>query len=629
MIGRGLLMSLTLVSHAAAEGGGQPYTWDPLARVTRPAVPVVKNDAWVRNPIDAFLAAGHEARGLTPRPEAPKHVLLRRVYLDLIGLPPTREELHAFLNDTSSEAYDRVVDRLLADPRYGERWGRHWMDVWRYSDWAGWGQQVRDSQPHIWRWRDWIVESLNRDLPYDQMIVQMLAADELMPEDRDALRATGFLARNFKLLSREQWLQDTVDHTALAFLGLTVKCARCHDHLSDPISQREYYQLRAIFEPHHVRIDHVPGQLDTAKDGLPRVFDKDLAAGTYFYPRGDERAAVKDDPLSPGVPASLGGKLPIEEVKLPPTAHSPEKTEFVVELLLAASRKAIVESQSKLEAARNKGAAGELQLAELDVPLAEARHAALEATLRVERLEDQELRDQVEWEPAAREATARQRQAATLEARREVVAGEQSLRLAQAKREEAIKNSGEKPEDAKLKQAAEKASKDAGAAEKQLAEAREKLTKADAAAAEPASTEYVQRKQQTYPTTSTGRRLAFARSLYRQSGEPVDGAGGRESDLAAALRPGSGGKRERLRGRGQDAHTASTDRLAGVGTGVPSPIGRGDARLVDEASASADRDFGDLSPAFDGRHGQCGDRCRQSLCVAVPLSEIGGGSRAG
>src|SRR5262249_36162009 len=153
------------------------------------------------------------------RPESQRGVLLRRVYLDLIGLPPTRAELHAFLQDTSPNAYEKVVDRLLASPQYGERWGRHWMDVWRYSDWAGWNQQVRDSQPHIWRWRDWIIESLNADRGYDQMVREMLAADELYPTDTNALRATGYLVRNFKLLSRETWMQDTVNHTAQAFLG--------------------------------------------------------------------------------------------------------------------------------------------------------------------------------------------------------------------------------------------------------------------------------------------------------------------------------------------------------------------------------------------------------------------------
>jgi len=131
-------------------------------------VPKVKNTGWRRNPIDAFVAAGHEEQGVKPRPEAARAVLLRRVYLDLTGLPPTPDELHAFLDDTSADAYEKVVDKLLASPRYGERWGRHWMDVGRYSDWAGWGAQVRDSQPHIWHWRDWIVESLNADKGYDR-----------------------------------------------------------------------------------------------------------------------------------------------------------------------------------------------------------------------------------------------------------------------------------------------------------------------------------------------------------------------------------------------------------------------------------------------------------------------------
>src|SRR5262249_41563889 len=168
----------------------------------------------------------HERRGLKPRPEAPRHVLLRRLYLDLTGLPPTRAELRAFLEDKSPRAYEKVVDRLLASPEHGERWGRHWMDVWRDSDWAGYGPQVRDSQPHIWRWRDWIVESLNADKGYDRMVLEMLAGDELAPEDPDVLRATGYLVRNFKLLSREKWLQDTVEHTFQGFLGVTVGCAK-------------------------------------------------------------------------------------------------------------------------------------------------------------------------------------------------------------------------------------------------------------------------------------------------------------------------------------------------------------------------------------------------------------------
>ncbi|HXG13042.1 MAG TPA: DUF1549 domain-containing protein, partial [Gemmataceae bacterium] len=333
------------------------YPWRPFETVQRPPVPRVQNTNWVRNPIDAFIAAEHEQRGLRPRPEAPRHVLLRRVYLDLIGLPPTPAELHAFLNDPSSDAYEKVVDRLLADPRYGERWGRHWMDIWRYSDWAGYGNQVRDSQPHIWRWRDWIVESLNADKGYDQMIREMLAADELYPDDPSALRATGYLVRNYKLLSREKWLQDTVEHTAQAFLGLTLGCARCHDHMFDPILQKEYYQVRAIFEPHHVRTDRVPGQLDITKDGLPRVYDKDLDAPTYLFIRGDDRYPDKSKPLGPGVPEALGGKFVVTEVVgLPLAATCPDKREFVVAETIAASAANVLKARQALEAARKAAA---------------------------------------------------------------------------------------------------------------------------------------------------------------------------------------------------------------------------------------------------------------------------------
>src|SRR5215831_5274568 len=195
----------------------------------RPSVPVVKNAKWVRNPIDAFLAADQEKKGLQPLPEADKYTLLRRVYLDLAGIPPTREQLHAFLSDRSDNAYEKVVDQLLASPQYGERWGRHWMDIWRYSDWWGLGQEVRNSQKHIWHWRDWIVESLNADKGYDQMIREMLAADELYPSDLGRLRATGLLARPYFLFNRTTWLDEVVEHTSKAFLGLTLNCTKCHD----------------------------------------------------------------------------------------------------------------------------------------------------------------------------------------------------------------------------------------------------------------------------------------------------------------------------------------------------------------------------------------------------------------
>ncbi len=162
---------------------------------------------------------------LKPSPPLAKDLWLRRVYLDLIGLLPTGEERKAFLTDGSPDAEERVVDRLLADPRHGERWGRHWMDVWRYSDWYGLGDEVRYSHPHIWHWRDWIVDSVNADLGYDRMIEEMLAGDELAPDDPRTLRATGFLVRNWDVFNRNSWLANTVEHTARGFLGVTIQCA--------------------------------------------------------------------------------------------------------------------------------------------------------------------------------------------------------------------------------------------------------------------------------------------------------------------------------------------------------------------------------------------------------------------
>lgn len=161
------------------------WSFQPIVRAEPPSP---SDPAWAKNPVDAFISAQQANREIKPIGLAPKHILLRCVYLDLVGLPPTREELKAFLADESPDAYEKVADRLLASPRYGERWGRHWMDVWRYSDWAGYGAEHRESQRHIWRWRDWIIESLNADKGYDRMIVEMLAADEVAPTDPGALR---------------------------------------------------------------------------------------------------------------------------------------------------------------------------------------------------------------------------------------------------------------------------------------------------------------------------------------------------------------------------------------------------------------------------------------------------------
>ena len=319
----------------------------------RPPAPQPKNAGWVRNPIDAFIAAGHDERELTPQPAADKRLWLRRVHLDLTGLPPTLAQLEAFAADESTDAYDKVVDRLLDSPQYGERWGRHWMDIWRYSDWWGLGAEVRNSQKHIWHWRDWIIESFNGDLGYDEMLRQMLAADELYPNDMSKLRASGFLARQYFRFNRNTWLDETVEHTSKAFLGLTLNCNKCHDHKYDPWSQQEYYKFRAFFEPYQVRMDQVPGEADYEKDGLPRVFDCHLEAPTYLFIRGDEKRPRTDQPLAPDVPALLRfADLNIEPVALPRESHQPGLRPWVLDNHLAAADRQIAAAREALEKAR-------------------------------------------------------------------------------------------------------------------------------------------------------------------------------------------------------------------------------------------------------------------------------------
>jgi len=174
-------------------------------QIVRPAIPEASSATWVRNPIDAFIAANHQRQGLSPQIEATRSELIRRLYLDLVGLPPTLEQIKEADSDREDGWYERLADRLLECPQHGERWARHWMDIWRYSDWWGLDAQLRNSQPHIWHWRDWIVDSLNANVPYDEMIRSMLAADELYPNDLEKLRATGFLVRNYFIFNRNSW----------------------------------------------------------------------------------------------------------------------------------------------------------------------------------------------------------------------------------------------------------------------------------------------------------------------------------------------------------------------------------------------------------------------------------------
>ena len=271
-----------------------------------------------KNPIDILLAARHADRELKPQPRASQTILIRRLYLDLIGLPPTLKQLQ------DPRSWEEIVDELLASPHHGERWGRHWMDVWRYSDWYGLGAQLRYSQKHMWHWRDWIIDSLNNDKGYDRMIQEMLAGDEIAPTDPKAIAGTGFLARNYYLFNRTTWLDSTIEHTGKAFLGLTLNCAKCHDHKYDPITQQDYYRFRAIFEPHQVRLDPVPGTTDFEQDGLPRVFDDQPDARTFLHRRGNPADPDTDTAISPGVPAIFASFEPeTSPVELPPEAFAP------------------------------------------------------------------------------------------------------------------------------------------------------------------------------------------------------------------------------------------------------------------------------------------------------------------
>jgi mono/diheme cytochrome c family protein len=221
------------------------------------APPQVKNTAWVKSPIDNFVLAKLEEKGLKPAPVAGKLTLLRRATFDLTGLPPTTKEMNDFLADASPDAFKKVVERLLASPRYGERWGRHWLDVARYADSTGNDEDHR--YPHAWKYRDYVIQAFNDDLPYDQFVREQLAGDLLPAKDgsevnKHGIIATGFLALGAKAIAQQDKIKmlydvydEQVDVTSKAFLGLTVACARCHNHKFDPILTKDYYAMTALF----------------------------------------------------------------------------------------------------------------------------------------------------------------------------------------------------------------------------------------------------------------------------------------------------------------------------------------------------------------------------------------------
>jgi hypothetical protein len=243
--------------------------WWSFRKPRRPAEPDIKNRDWVRNPIDAFILAKLEEKGLKPVEPASRQELVRRAYFDLHGLPPTPDEVATFVHDNSPDAWAKLVDRLLASPRYGERWGRLWLDVVRYADTGGFETDIY--YPNAWRFRDYVIQSLNENKPYDRFVQEQIAGDELWPDNLELEGSYYIPKKKLEHLEarigtglytfgpvmhesgldgeylRSEWLADAVDVTGSAFLGLTIGCARCHDHKFDPITHRDYYSMQAVF----------------------------------------------------------------------------------------------------------------------------------------------------------------------------------------------------------------------------------------------------------------------------------------------------------------------------------------------------------------------------------------------
>lgn len=229
--------------------------------------PVVKNKAWVQSPIDAFVLQRLEAKGLAPAAPADKLALLRRAYYDLIGLPPTPEQIDAFLADDSPQAFERIIDQLLESPQYGEKWARHWLDLVRYAETNGYERDSRKDL--IWKYRDYVIRAFNEDKPYDRFVLEQLAGDELPDKDGDSITATGIYRLGIwddepadRPLARYDYLDDIIRTTGESLLGMTIGCGRCHDHKIDPIAQRDYYSMLSFFadiSPHGGgKTNHVP-----------------------------------------------------------------------------------------------------------------------------------------------------------------------------------------------------------------------------------------------------------------------------------------------------------------------------------------------------------------------------------
>ncbi|MFO0879431.1 MAG: PSD1 and planctomycete cytochrome C domain-containing protein [Gemmataceae bacterium] len=287
--------------------------------VARPALPAVQQADWVRTPIDRFILAKLEAKKLAPSPRADRRTLLRRLSFDLTGLPPTLAEVEAFQADASPDAYEKAVERLLASPAYGERWGRHWLDVSRYADTKGYVFQEERRYPFSYTYRDYVIDALNDDLPYDRFVIEQLAADRLdLGENKKALAAMGFLTLGRRFLNNiHDIIDDRIDVVSRGLMGLTVGCARCHDHKYDPIPSRDYYSLYGVFAS-----SQEPGDLpllqkaDPTKSGGPFEVElkrREEALNSYLAKEQADLAAKQrarvSDYLLAAVPNGKAGEV--------------------------------------------------------------------------------------------------------------------------------------------------------------------------------------------------------------------------------------------------------------------------------------------------------------------------------
>ncbi len=278
----------------AAPAAGEPVTHWAFQPVRKVTPPLAKNRAWIRTPVDAFVLARLEATGITPSPRAEKQTLIRRATIDLWGIPPTPEEVDQFVADSSADSFERLVDRLLASPRYGERWGRHWLDVARYADTKGYVFTQDRRYPYAYTYRDYVISAFNSDLPFDQFVREQVAADQIAKgDDRRPLAAMGFLTvgRRF-LLDQNEIIDDRIDVVCRGFLGLTVTCARCHDHKFDPIPTEDYYSLYGVFAS-SVEPDDLPLLEERGTDAQSADYKRKLAAATKA--RDDYLAARRND----------------------------------------------------------------------------------------------------------------------------------------------------------------------------------------------------------------------------------------------------------------------------------------------------------------------------------------------